>query len=261
MTTSPRIRLAAVGVVVLSLFAAMFTRLWYLQVLDSENFVQAADANQVRIIYEEAPRGRILDRSGKVIVGNRRSPTVTVERDAVEKAPEVKARLAALLGLQLDALQRRIDDVRFSPFRPIPVAQDVTDDIVVYIAEHATELPGVKAEVLAQRNYPQGALGAHLLGYVGEINDTELETRKDEGYRLGDSIGKSGIERVFETDLRGQAGITKLQVDARGRVQGPPLGRQEPVQGHDVQLTIDIDIQRAAEDSLLLAREAALTRT
>lgn len=257
MTTSPRIRLAAVGVVVLSLFAAMFTRLWYLQVLDSTSFVEAATANQVRFIYEEAPRGRVLDRNGKVLVDNRRSPTVTVEREAVDKAPKVKARLAALLGTDLPTLQRRIDDPRFSPYRPIPVAQDVSNEIVVYLAEHADDFVGVQAEILAQRRYPQGALGAHLLGYVGEINDKELQSRRDDGYRLGDTVGKSGVELVFESDLRGEPGITKLQVDARGRVQGQPLGRQEPVRGDDVYLSIDSTIQGLAEESLALALEAA----
>ena len=246
---TPRLRLAVMGVVVLSLFAALFARLWYLQVLDSRTFVAAASANQIRFVYEEAPRGRILDRQGRVLVDNAKSQVVTVDKAELKDEPDVIVRLAALLSLPIEELEKRIADVRYSPFKPVPVAEDVPEEIVVHLKEHADEFPGVEAAILARRAYPNGPLGAHVLGYVGEINDRELENRKRDGYKLGDTIGKSGIELVYEADLRGKPGVTKLEVDSKGRVLRS-LGRQEPQQGFDVQLTLDLDVQRVAEESL-----------
>ena len=262
--TNPQLRLSTLGIVVLSLFAALFARLWYLQVLDSQSFVQAAARNQVQVLYEEAPRGRILDRTGAVLVDNRRSQAVTVNRSQLgELLPEeqeaVKARLAALLALTREELDRRIADVRYSRYKPVPVAEDVDEATFVYLREHRADFPAVEATIVSRRAYnpefPQ--LAAHVLGYVGEINDTELEARRSAGYRLGDTIGKSGVERTYEEDLRGEAGITKLQVNSAGEVTGAPLAEQEPTPGHDVQLTIDLGVQRVAEESLAQALEAA----
>ena len=255
-----RLRLAVVGVVTLSLFAAMFARLWYLQVMDSRTFVAAATSNQVRFVYEEAPRGRIVDRQGRVLVDNARSQAITVDRAVLGKLPnqeEIKTRLAALLNLPMEELEKRLADVRYSPYKPIPVAEDVPEEIVVYLKEHSDDFPAVEATLLARRSYPNGNLAAHLVGYVGEINGGELEARKGAGYRLGDTIGKSGTELTYEPLLRGTPGIKKLQVDATGKVLGDPLGFREPKPGQDVQLTVDLDVQRLAEESLAQGLEAA----
>ena len=255
-TPTPRLRLAVVGVVLVSLFSVLFARLWYLQVMDAPSFLAAATANQKRIVYEEAPRGRILDRQGRVIVDNRRAQVITVDKQVVKGNTEVMGRLAALLGVPLAELERRAADVRYSPYRPVPVAEDVPEETVVYLREHQADFPGVAATVLAQRAYPHGSTAAHLLGYVGEINDRELEERANEGYRLGVPIGKSGVELTYERDLRGSPGITELEVDSRGKVVGV-LSRRPPVQGSDLQLTIDLDVQKLAEESLLQGLEAA----
>lgn len=255
---SVRLRLSIVGIVVLSLFAALFARLWYLQVLDSEQFVQAATRNQVRLVYEEAPRGRVLDRDGRVLVDNRRSDAVTVQREKASEHPQMLPKLAALLGMELTELKERIADVRYSPYKPVPVAEDVTEDVVVYLREHASEFPGVEPTVLARRVYRHGTIASHLLGYVGEINDKELEARQAEGYRLGDTIGKAGVELVHEHDLRGEPGIVKHEVNSRGDVLRE-LGRRPPVPGHDLQLTIDIELQKLVQESLQQGLEAART--
>lgn len=235
--------------VIVSLFAALFARLWYLQILDSEQFRIAATNNQVRIVYEPAPRGRILDRHGQVIVDNRASQVVTVSRAELEEDDEVLPRLAALLGVPLKDLQTTVNDPRFSPYRPVPVAEDVSEEVIVYIRERQDLFPGVEATQLAQRAYPYGTLAAHLVGYVGEVNDKELEERERLGYRLGDEIGKSGVERAYEDVLRGTPGIRKLEVNADGKVLRT-LAEQPPVAGDDLQLTIDLDIQILAEQSL-----------
>jgi len=264
-TDSPRFRLAALGVVVLSLFAALYARLWYLQVLDSRTFVAAATNNQVRLIYEEAPRGRILDRNGLVLVDNQRSQVIAVRKAEYfrldpEEREAVRSRLAALLGIAVEDLDKRIDDVRYSQYKPVPVAENVPEEVFIHVKEHQAEFPSVEATIISRRTYPNGQLAAHVLGYVGEINDAELEARKGEDYKLGDTIGKSGVERVYEADLRGQSGVEKLQVNSAGEVLGAPLSAREPVPGDDVQLTIDLNIQRLAEDSLQQGLEAARTQ-
>jgi penicillin-binding protein 2 len=265
VSESPRLRLAVVGIVVVSLFSALFARLWYLQVLDSRTFVTAATTNQIRLVYEDAPRGRILDRNGKVLVDNRRTQAITVNRNQLEKlddADEVKGRLAALLNLSREELDKRIADVRYSQYKPIPVAEGdaVPEELYIYVKEHQADFPSVEATIVSERTYPNEprSLAAHVLGYVGEINDTELADRKRLGYRLGDNIGKSGAERVYEEVLRGQPGVTKLQVNSAGEVvKGEPLAVKEPVPGNDVTLTIDADVQRLAEESLQQGLEAA----
>lgn len=253
---SSRLRMAIVGVIGLSLFAAVFTRLWYLQVMDAQELQALATQNQVREVFEPAPRGRILDRRGRPIVQNKISQAVTVKRLEVNDDPDVLARLAPLLGISQAELNRRIDDPRYSPFRPVPVAEDVGEELVVFLREHSQDFRGVEVVTSYERAYPAGPLAAHVVGYVGEINDRELAARKGGDYRLGDEVGKSGVEQAFEADLRGRAGRTELEVDARGRVIRT-LGTTPPVPGNDVQLTIDLDLQRLAEESL----EQGLTTT
>lgn len=259
MSDLPRLRLAVVGVVALSLFFALFSRLWYLQVIDTVEFQRAAANNQVRILYSEAPRGRILDRNGKVLVDNRVSVAITVAQRTTKDHPDTIPKLAALLGISEAELEERIADPKASPYKPVPVALDIPDEMAVFLREHSRAFPGVEVAQLALRNYPAGPVAAHLLGYVGEINDTELEERKRSGYRLGDSIGKTGVERIYETELRGEPGVVKLEVDSEGRVLRT-LAEQPPVRGNDLQLTLDLDVQRVTEESLLRGLERARER-
>jgi penicillin-binding protein 2 len=251
-----RLRMGVLGMVVLSLFAALYARLWFLQVVANQESTRAVIINQVRVVPEEAPRGRILDRQGRTIVDNRVSQAVTVNRVNFKNDVEEVTRLAALLKLPPAVLVNRINDQRFSPYKPVPVAEDVPEDVVVYLGEHRDEFPGVEAAQLTERSYPNGNLGAHLLGYVGEINGDELKARKGNDYRLGDTIGKSGVERSYEDALRGVPGLTKLEVDSRGHVL-QTLDERPPEQGSDLQLTVDLDVQKLAEESLAQGIEAA----
>ncbi|HZQ26981.1 MAG TPA: penicillin-binding protein 2 [Acidimicrobiales bacterium] len=250
-----RLRLSVLAMVVVSLFAALYARLWYLQVASNAQAQVKVTNNQVRFVHEEAPRGRILDRNGKVIVDNRVSEAITVNRAKFNNDVEHVTRLAALLGIPPGILVKRMSDPRFSPYKPVPVATDVPKDMVVYLAEHQDDFPGVEALELTERAYPQGNVAAHLLGYVGEINDRELKDRKGKGYQLGDNIGKSGVELSYESDLHGVAGLTKFEVDAQGRVL-QTLDARPAQQGADVQLTLDLDIQKLVEDSLAQGLDA-----
>ncbi len=252
-----RLRMGILAVVVISLFSALLARLWYLQVLASPTYQAEAQLNSVRFVYSEAPRGRILDRNGKVLVGNRVVPTVVVDKTELgDKPDDVIRHLAALVKVPDTVLRERIDDPRYSPFKPIPVVDDVPKETLIHIREHQDEYPGVQGVMLTKRFYPNGSLAAHVLGYVGEINDKELAPRKSKGYRPGDSIGKSGVELAYEDDLRGEPEVEKLEVDAQGRVLRS-LGKQPAVQGHDVRLTVDVDLQRVAEESLQQAIASA----
>ena len=247
---SSRLRLAVLGMVVLSLFCALVTRLYYLQVLASPTLKVEAQHNSVAVVYTEAPRGRILDRNGKVLADNRVVLALVANRDEIAKHPDVLPRLAAHLGnVTLEQLHERLSDDRFSLYKPVPLAVDVPKDKLIYVREHQADFPGIEGRQLTERFYPNGPLAAHLLGTVGEINDKELAPRKDEGYKAGDTIGKSGVELTYEAELRGEPEIAKLEVDSVGRVQRQ-LGIQPAVQGDDVRLSVDIDIQRLAEESL-----------
>jgi len=237
------------GVVVISLFAAMLARLWYLQVLASPTLSVEARRNSVRLVATEPVRGRILDRNGKVLVDNRVVDAVTLARDDAAKNPDTLGRLAPILGVSVDDLKKRLADDRFSQFKPVPLVEEVPKEKLIFIKEHQSEFPGVDGVQLTRREYPNGTLAAHLLGYVGQINDKELEPRKNAGYKAGDSIGKAGVEQAYEADLRGKPQVEKLEVDSKGQVLRS-LGVQPAEHGHDLKLTIDSDLQRLAEESL-----------
>src|SRR3954452_10705649 len=253
-----RVRLAILGVVAVCLFAAMFARLWYLQVIDSRVLAGRVFHNATRTVLEPAPRGLILDRTGAPLVVNQYVYVVTVSRQAAKSDPAVLDRLAAFFGSRVDALEKAVNDPRYSPYRPVPLFQNVPLDKIIYIKEHTEDFPPqeVAAHPEAVRQYPYGPLAAHVLGYVGEINDTELKSFKEKGYAQGDEIGKSGVEQAYEQYLRGKPGKTVYEVDAQGNVLRT-LEHQDPVQGNDVQLTLDLHIQQVAEDSLVKGLQAA----
>ncbi|MBI2169279.1 MAG: penicillin-binding protein 2 [Actinobacteria bacterium] len=265
MNENSRLRILVVGAIVLALFSALFARLWYLQVISGDSYAAAAEGNRVRTVAREAPRGRILDRRGRVLVDNRTANVVAVSRSLVgEERERVVSELSELLRIPVPEIEDRLEDFRYADFRPIPVATEVDEATLVAIREREDDLPGVEATQSAVRVYPHGHLAAHVLGYVGEINDQELEDRADEGYELGNTIGKVGIERAYETDLRGISGVEFYEVDRSGEVVRE-LGERESEQGDDVQLGVDLDVQIAAEDALLsfieLAREGGRPAT
>jgi penicillin-binding protein 2 len=255
-----RVRLTILAVIVLSLFATLFARLWYLQVINTSSFQVQAQNNSVAFVLTPAARGRILDRNGVPLVDNKVVQVITIERSQAHQHPEVISRLSAVLGVPVAELYKRVDDPRYSPLKPIPVVQDADKAKVIYIREHQDDFPGVEEMFQAERIYPQGTLAAQLLGYVGQISDTELAALKSKGYSPGDEIGKSGIEKAYEDELRGTPGITKLEVNSKGRVLRE-LGGVPPIQGHDVYLTLDVNLQRLAEESLNQGLTVARTVT
>ncbi|MEI2640086.1 MAG: rod shape-determining protein MreD [Microthrixaceae bacterium] len=282
-TDSTHIRLSAVGVVALSLFLTLFMRLWFLQGIDRKQFEAVSQSNRLRVIHEEAPRGRILDRNGKVIVDNKTSVVVSLDREPLRKMKESErdrlfVKLADTLNslsvpVKVSLIQKRFNDTRYAPQDSVPIAENVDDSVEIYLMERTDEFPGVLVERKAIRTYPYGALAVHVLGYVGQINDTELAERgvtsaslstsgvdstttttseadddveKRSDYRPGDSIGKSGVEQAYEDDLRGVPGQRTIEVNARGDLVDV-VKVDPPKQGNDVWLSIDIDLQAQAE--------------
>jgi penicillin-binding protein 2 len=257
---STRLRLTFLCLLVVSLFVLLFARLWFLQVMAAERYTQLAQGNAVRTIALEAPRGKILDRNGTPLVTNRYAMVVSVQPSEMgDRADAILADLADLLGLPLAEVQRRIETSRVGPFRPKPIAVDVDREIVFYIHENASTLyPGVYAEQLPLRQYPQEDSAAHVVGYLGEISEAELDDERYEGYRPGDRIGWAGVERTYESALRGTEGARTLEVDRRNQVVRE-LDEQLPTPGADLALTLDLEAQTlteaALEQGILRARE------
>ncbi len=246
------------AVVAVSLFAALVARLWFLQVLTAGEHELAAERNQRRVVPLPAPRGRILDRNGEVLVANRASNVVTVDRAELntlddDERKSVFIRLGAIVDQPPSLLEAALDDTSLGPFAPVPVVEGVDEEVLIEVRERQSELPGVDALQLAVRDYPHASLAAHVLGYVGAINADELAAAggpgEPGGYRRASRIGKDGIERAFEDDLRGVDGEVTLEVDAQG-VPIRELSRREPVQGDDVVLSIDLEAQQVAEEAL-----------
>jgi penicillin-binding protein 2 len=246
---STRLRLGLIGLVVAGLFVAMFVRLWYLQVLDSPRFQSAAVSNGVRNVYDPAPRGRIVDRSGRVLVDDSVTQAITLSRDTAKAHPEVVARLAVLLGMTPAQIQLRLSDPKYSQFKPVPVKTNVTNDVAIYLKEHQSDFPGVDAQSLPDVSYPNGSTAAQVVGYIAPINSAQLAARKDQGYQPGDLVGQSGVEESAEPWLRGQPGNTRLLVNAAGQVYGT-LSQTPPVAGHDVQTSIDLGLQKELDSAL-----------
>lgn len=256
-----RLRLAIVGIVAMALFGTLFARLWFLQVLAAPEYELAARANAVRTIREPALRGRILDREGRVLVDNRASNAVLIDRAVLQpnERPAVIGRLAEVLGVAAADLERRLEDRRSSPYAPVVVAEGLSEESMLPLLERADDFPGVIATRMPLRSYPNGPLAAHVLGYVGEINGEEL-TARSEGYAAGDDIGKAGVERVYDDALRGVPGLTRVEVDSKGRPVNV-VDRRSATSGADVVLSLDLDVQRVAEQALAQGLEAARGRT
>src|SRR5262245_46776140 len=265
---SPRLRLSILGVVVLSLFGALFARLWYLQVMTATQYQVATNTNIVREIRTEAPRGRILDRWGQVIVDNRTSLVVTVSPNGLVKSgrgDDVVLRLSEALTkagvpTKVSSIKERIADPEYDPLQDIPVAIDVPEDFQVWLLERSDDFPAVDVKRESVRVYPHGSTAAHVLGYVGRISPTELElkqgTKEDpkvipKPYLPNSDIGKTGVEKMYEDDLRGTPGVCRVEVDARN-LPVRTISCTDPVPGDDVVLTIDLNLQKTVEQTLAL---------
>ena len=259
LTPGLALRVGILGILAIGIFAVLFFRLWSLQALQGERYLEAAQGNQLRSIRLEAPRGTIVDRHGRVIVGN--VPGTAVKLWVADLPRQGRFRvvenLARVLDVPAGALATEVDDQLSDPLTPITVKTAVHEDQIAYLYEHQEEFPGVQIQQTYLRSYPHGSVAAQILGYVGEISADELKRKSKQGYLLGDKLGKAGVEAQYDRYLRGEAGLAQIRVDSLGRPQSPLELRRDARPGHAVRLTIDINVQRSAEQALRLGIETA----
>jgi penicillin-binding protein 2 len=250
MTPQIALRLGVLGAVVLFAFAVLFFRLWALQVLSGERYLAAAQNNQLRTIRIEAPRGKIFDDHGRVIVGNQLAHVVSVWPASFPRRSRARVfrALSRILNIPVEELQRTFREKRRAdPLKPVALTEGVPRDVVAYLEERRHEFPGVTVEQTYVRSYPRGPLAAQLLGHVGSVTPEQIKSRR---YRSGDHVGQSGIEAAFDRYLRGRAGLATLRVDSLGRPRGRPRYSDVYQHGLALRTTLDIKLQRAAERAL-----------
>ena len=249
------LRVGVLAGLALIIFAILFLRLWALQVLSGDRYLNAAQNNQLRTIRVEAQRGSIVDRAGRTIVSN--VPGTAVRIWTADLPDEGRyamfKRLSTILRVPLPRLTKALEESRGDPLTPILVKTAVHEDQVATLLEHRAEFPGVEIASTYLRDYEFKALGAQVLGYVGEVNEAELERlekSKESDIRGGEKIGKTGIEASYDRYLRGTPGVAQLRVDSLGQPLGPFEVRRPSQAGYSVRLTLDVGLQRAAERAL-----------
>ncbi len=227
--------------------AVLIGRAGYLQIYEGDYYARLAEGNRIRIIPTMAPRGTFFDRNGELLVQNRPGFAVSLMPVMTKIDPVVISRLSELLKVPVEEINKKIE--AHTGFDPIRIKADVTPDIVTIIEEQKNNYPGVIIEVQPIRDYMNKEEAAHTYGYVSEINDMELEKKKDEGYKSGDIIGKFGLEKIYDKELRGENGGQQVEVDVTGKpVQ--IIGNKPPTPGDDLYLTIDKNLQTAAEKAV-----------
>jgi penicillin-binding protein 2 len=290
ITPQLALRVAVLGGIAFVLFAVVFFRLWYLQVLSGDQYLQQARDNRVREVRVAAPRGAIVDSSGRTLVANRTATVVALdpeklpstERSAAARwgqlagrralrpkgkrglpvpippptTPELSAlfdRLGRTLGMSPRTIQQRVvRSLALVPYANITVKVDVDDPTRNYLSERSELFPGVSVESRYLRKYPQGSLAAQLVGTTGEIDPTELKQKRFKGVPQGTIIGKGGIERAYDPYLRGTDGSTKITIDALGRPKGARSGR-EVVPGRQLQTSLNLGLQQTGQKYLAQA--------
>ena len=248
------LRVGLLGMVALAIFATLFLRLWSLQVLNGQQLLRAAQNNQRRDIRVQAPRGPILDRNGQVLVTNVPGTAVQIWSSDLPKRRGVRLReirqLARLLHVPASQIGAAVRKHRSDPLTPVKVKDGASQAQVFYLKERSEDFPGVQIAPTYLRFYPHKELAAHVLGYVSEISPEQLKTLHDQGYRGGDTIGQTGIESYYDKYLRGTAGLSQLRVDSLGRPISAVLPKVPAHPGNAVRLTLDVKLQKAAEEAL-----------
>lgn len=230
-----------------AVFLLLILRLWHLQILNQEDYRSMSENNRLRFVPVAASRGAILDRNGKVLVSNRPSFSLAVIPQEVKDKEALLTELSSLLSLDRAEMSARWEKSKGrAKYYPVVLASNITRDQVEIVEENRLMLPGVEVEMKPVREYSSGTLAAHLLGYIGEISENELNAREFEEYNPGDYIGKVGIERALDNELHGGDGGRQLEVDARGRVLRT-ISETFPTVGNSVVLTIDGALQKQAE--------------
>jgi len=244
------LRLTATQYIILAIFLVLAYGLWRLQVMESSYYSLAAEKNRIRNVPVLAPRGKILDREGRTIVDNYPSFTALLMRDSSRDLAGDADLIAQGLHLDANEVRARIRRSAYMPqYQPIFLKEDITPDELQFIEAHRNELPELDTIMSHRRLYPRNGFMAHLIGYVGEVSEDMLNQPQFELYNAGDVVGISGVERQYNNLLMGTNGSRQALVDSHGREVGR-LGETEAIPGKPLKLTVDIDLQIAAEEAL-----------
>jgi penicillin-binding protein 2 len=246
----PALKLTVVQYGILIMMLVLVGGLWRLQVLGGDNWRVLAEQNRIRKVPVLAARGKLLDREGRLLVDNYPSVSCFLLREQTHNIDADLPLIAKGLNLDLDNLRATLHRYRAAPgYQPIPIKQDISPDEQAFIEAHRNELPELETIDEERRLYPRDGFAAHLIGYVGELSEDDLNKPKYAYYEPGDVVGKAGVEETYDELLRGQDGSMDVIVDSHGREVGR-RGIQLATPGQDLKLTVDNDIQRAAELAL-----------
>jgi penicillin-binding protein 2 len=254
LTPRLALRVGILGVVTLAVFAALFLRLWALQVLQGSQYLKTAQNNQLRTVRLQAPRGPILDRNNKVLVTNAAATAIEIwpadlPKVYTQRYRELK-RLSRIAQVPLYQIAAAIKARRNDPLTPVTIKAAAHEDQIHYLAEHRDEFPGVQIAQTYIRHYPYESLAAQILGYVGEISPGQLKLDEKKGYRAGDDIGQAGVESSYDSWLRGKPGQAQMRVDSLGRPRSVLTLTHPSQHGQALRLTLDLRMQKAAESAL-----------
>ena len=235
--------------VVALVFTAILVAFWYFQVSQHERFLARSENNHQRQLDLRAARGVVFDRTGRVLMANRDALNISLVREQVDQLDEVITTLSHVTGIdEREAREILKRNRNLPPSRPIVIVPNASLAQVAAVAARRLELPGVVVEQTPTRHYPSEHLGAHSFGYVGEITDAQLSLERYAGLRGGDIIGHTGIEHAYNHLLMGTDGVRRVVLDSVGR-EFETISETPPVEGHHLRLTIDYDLQQAAEDA------------
>ena len=231
-------------------FTIIFLKLFYLQILNYPQYRAMSDTNSLRLIPQKAPRGIITDRNGEILATNVPTYSLFLVPADMKTYQTTLQRLSQILEEPLSSLEMLVESRRQRrKFEPIRLESHLDQDLIAKIEENRVRLPGVYLQMEPERSYPHGDLASHVLGYIGEISEGDLTRLRDDGYTVGDWVGKKGVERTYDKILRGQNGGVQVEVDASG-VQRRTLAYKNPIQGQTLMLSIDWKIQKLAEELL-----------
>ena len=246
----PAYKLTILQYVIVAVLLVLLSGLWRLQVVGAQNYRILAEQNRIRKVPILAPRGKLFDREGRLLVDNYPSVSCFLVREPGRDLHADFPLISRGLHMTTEQLESTLAHYALAPkYQPIPLKQDITPDEVEFIESHRDELPELETIDEQRRLYPRNGFAANLIGYVGEVSDDMLNDPRFAYYEPGDVVGKSGVEQSYDSLLRGQDGSQDIIVDSHGREVGI-LGREPAVPGQGLKLTIDLDIQRAAEAAM-----------
>ena len=245
----PAIKLTIFQYLIVAVMVVLIFGLWRLQIVDAQNYRSQAEANRIRKVPILAPRGQIFDRDGRLLVDSYPSVSCFLVREQGHDYEADLPMIARGLHMTVDQIHAILKKYRAAPkYQPLPLKQDVTPDEQEFIEAHRDEMPELETVDEQRRLYPKDGFAAHLIGYVGEVSEEMLNDPRYAAYEPGDVVGKSGVEESYDAILRGQDGSHDVLVDSHGREVGK-LGTEPSKPGQSLKLTIDLDLQRAAENA------------